>query len=798
MSISITCAAKQSKGPFPVARNAAVALSVTTGGSASVVYCNQPAAAGEPYVTWPMGLCTTPEAEIDIAENNYLAQVICTAGTATLTISDPDPVNNLPYNNWKSQSEIPLINSSNAGQLVGSNGSTLTFLTGGTTSSPSLLPTINSSVAWDALYNNGTTASWGPRVDWFLVASTATLACLQSTVNQALAAGTAGLGYPTVILVPGMKYDMGPGPGLSISIPSANVTYGGNTTGYIGGFKVMCPGMCAFDGSAFTSQVPIVTWTNAVSASNLGFAYVFEGVLLTGGADDCPATGITTKGSYITLKHIDFQFLKRGWFLNEAPGDTFSEHTTGEHLNFRTNVQEPIVFDRVGSGQKSFRGCGLVGTNFVAANSNVTSVARYMINIGNNCIVYNAPLYVDIHTANTPAPSPINFDGYFLVNNGSSILNTNFYGNICAEVSRNYPLTGGRTASFNFNGNINVNRNQFRAGTMRINNRTITTYNEASLSGTEIPLISEYETLQDGAMLNGQGSYTTPWSVHGLSEIVVKIQDTPSGYDCRYVLDCTAVASQIALDAGSLMVSKILFEHDGPGLGTFSDGQVYFRMINGIFNTIASINAPGTLYTIGDVLTPFGGTGFNARLQVDTVDGGGGILTASVLSPGTGYAGGGTVNVSVLGGTGSGATFTINLVANGSGLLTVYAPNLINTNVLLQIDAAQKTQPQFTTDNLQQFRHDLSYVCKWDSVAYLNSSTITVSADASGGAAFSPGRGQSTAYLATGTAFYLFDTVNIRRVATVVSNTLLGDDTANVVVDITVDPTTFGLGIGTI
>lgn len=80
----------------------------------------------------------------------------------------------------------------------------------------------------------------------------------------------------------------------------------------------------------------------------------------------------------------------------------------------------------------------------------------------------------------------------------------------------------------------------------------------------------------------------------------------------------------------------------------------------------AVILAAGTGYTALDVLTVAGGTlavgKAAATIRVDTVDGGGGILTSTLLTGGGYAADAGTPN-SVTGGTGSAATFTLTFAA---------------------------------------------------------------------------------------------------------------------------------------
>jgi hypothetical protein len=72
-----------------------------------------------------------------------------------------------------------------------------------------------------------------------------------------------------------------------------------------------------------------------------------------------------------------------------------------------------------------------------------------------------------------------------------------------------------------------------------------------------------------------------------------------------------------------------------------------------------TITTPGTLYTVADTLTVVGGSGTAATITVQTVDGGGGILTALIATGGS-YSTPPNNPVSVTGGTGDGlATFTL-------------------------------------------------------------------------------------------------------------------------------------------
>lgn len=77
------------------------------------------------------------------------------------------------------------------------------------------------------------------------------------------------------------------------------------------------------------------------------------------------------------------------------------------------------------------------------------------------------------------------------------------------------------------------------------------------------------------------------------------------------------------------------------------------------------VNTPGTGYTVADVLTVVGGAN-DATFTVATVDGGGGILTGTTTTLGTGYPVGSSV-LNFAGGTGTGATAFVQVVIGGAG-----------------------------------------------------------------------------------------------------------------------------------
>ncbi len=110
----------------------------------------------------------------------------------------------------------------------------------------------------------------------------------------------------------------------------------------------------------------------------------------------------------------------------------------------------------------------------------------------------------------------------------------------------------------------------------------------------------------------------------------------------------------------------------GDGIDTVDYGvrAAPVRVSVGVNAGIATIATPGTTdaslgYTALDVLTVSGYKLAPATVRVDTVDGSGTILTATLLTAGSGYAVG--LDAAVTGGTGAGATFDISTLAADDG-----------------------------------------------------------------------------------------------------------------------------------
>lgn len=114
----------------------------------------------------------------------------------------------------------------------------------------------------------------------------------------------------------------------------------------------------------------------------------------------------------------------------------------------------------------------------------------------------------------------------------------------------------------------------------------------------------------------------------------------------------------------------------------------------GVINSVASIFAAGAGYVALDVITvnDLGGAGTGATIRVDTVGGGGDILTYTLLTNGSDYVGA----FSFSGGTGTEAIFEIQIGVDYDPLgaitgVTVSTPGLYSIVPLITIDPATGT-----------------------------------------------------------------------------------------------------------
>ena len=118
----------------------------------------------------------------------------------------------------------------------------------------------------------------------------------------------------------------------------------------------------------------------------------------------------------------------------------------------------------------------------------------------------------------------------------------------------------------------------------------------------------------------------------------------------------------ILTSAGGILydlADSVVVTRNGADIGV-GDATVSIATLgDGAINSITGLLAPGTLYAASDTIDiTGGGGGAGAIIQVDSVDGGGGIVTFSVIAVGAGYFGG-PFTFTTVGGFGSGASFTL-------------------------------------------------------------------------------------------------------------------------------------------
>lgn len=473
---------------------------------------------------------------------------------------------------------------------------TITLPEGGT-------KTVSDVFIGDGLPGGGSGGGGTGNTEWYIVASVATRDGLQAAVDAAIAAGVPGIGYPEVRLIPGMRYVWDDAAPVLVNIVAANVTYRASTSAYTGGLRITCSSMCTFDGTGFTTAKPLIKWVQQ-SGTNSQHS-VIEGVFFTGKIEY--TTGIEVSGSFHSIRHCHFNELLNGivWCTNfnnsggyiAAGGQTvgFTEQCTGSNLTFRSNCAQPMSYrdDSTEGGrisQRSFRGTGLIGNNVVSS----TLPTNCIIKIFTRCLVYMAPMYLDISVPSQQAYATA--DGVAVFDNNSGYLNCNWYGVLKSEAGPFCVVTVGKTAQVIFSGVILGNGNFWRRGTARIHNTAMTTINEFETPGTNVPIIGEYYTSQDASILNGGGSYTTTWQVRTCMDIVVSLQCPGTFYEGRYALQATFVTgNQLAFSQhGSVIMKAILHERNPTPLGLFSNGGITFSVdINGCFR----VDAPGWINT---------------------------------------------------------------------------------------------------------------------------------------------------------------------------------------------------------
>lgn len=160
-------------------------------------------------------------------------------------------------------------------------------------------------------------------------------------------------------------------------------------------------------------------------------------------------------------------------------------------------------------------------------------------------------------------------------------------------------------------------------------------------------------------------------------------------YDLMTDLDSTRFVFDTWWD-DTLKKDTLLFVKFDPNIDTWSGGIAKLVSSNtsnvaGMVATMA-LNAPGSGYLVGDVVTISGGGGTGATLEVTGISGTGAITSFTLLTRGSGYSN--TVGAATTGGVGAATTITITVATGEIGLdrdatLAGFAPTgsvIINGN----------------------------------------------------------------------------------------------------------------------
>lgn len=588
--------------------------------------------------------------------------------------------------------------------------------------------TISDVFLGDGTSGGGSGGGGALNTDWYLVADVLTAAGLQDTIDQAILAGVHGIGYPEVRLLPGAVYQWGDGVAVNVVVPDATIAGPSSAFGPTGGLRIVCSGMCIFDGRSMTTAKTLINWYQAPTTNNYGC--VIEGVHFIG--TETLTTGIRVMGSCHTVRRCRFDGLLYGlvWatdydnvaYAAKLGSIGYTEQCIGENLFFRNNCINPITYrdDSTGThSQRSFRGSGLVGHNVVdTVVSGTYSIVKALV----HCFVYMAPMHLDISVPSTGIQNAIDsatINGVAVFENTSDFRNTNWYGVLRSEMNTSTPVTVGKTQQVLFAGTLMGNGTWWRRGTARLCTHLFT-QNEAASGSTadSTPILGEWVTAQDASILDGGGRYDTTIRARDCLEVVVRIS-CPGPNEGRYLLSVAQTPAPLLSDPatlatiyGCVVVNAVLFEKDDLGLGVFTDGGITFGLTS-------------------------------------------------------------------------------------DGHLFINAPGWINKGTVVVLEAHSKAQMRIPPDSpTQRLREDLSYVPQWLHVLYISANVLSVEASQDG---FTYGKGQAVQYFhVIGTTFSVYDEVNTGgRTATVVAYNEISRHLAEITVDITLDPTTFGVAIAT-
>lgn len=418
-------------------------------------------------------------------------------------------------------------------------------------------------------------------ISWGVVPATHDAAGIQEAIYDAFDQGQMGIGFPVVILEPGVIYDMGNtmvevksrtgSLSHSVDLNTIVPAHFGAGNNVVGGLWIWCPGSCMFDCSQQDGTHPALDFVAPLSRNNSRIQGInFRGSLATG-------WGTRTWGM-CEIRNCNYSGMLIGHRWATDGPSLFTEQSIMWDCQF-TQCQSPVQYwNNPLALQSSFRGTGFMGKNIFG---NVNTSTNALITILNNTVVYMAPLDIDV--------SAVGGGRAFIIDNRSTNTATNFYGTIHGENELIRPLYVGRPPNdvnatvgdhsgteFFFSGNLGSNRGFLKLGSARLA-RHVYTFSNFFHSA-----LHEEKTYNDPGQLNGSGQMRV--AISGSSMVHVQIKT--GNYDCRYRLNVTHVNGLQGPNGevspnnnnGSVSVEAVELEIDDGGYGTFLTGDTTFEI----------------------------------------------------------------------------------------------------------------------------------------------------------------------------------------------------------------------------
>lgn len=546
MAVRINLTAPQSLGPFPVAASGLVTLSVPPNSSTFLQYCTQPQVQGSVYATWPNGT-TSGQVVTNVPYRNSLLVAKCLTGTATLTIGDPDPVNELPGVDWWTQ------NQPSSSGAISSNP--VSIQQGGTnaTSQPAalfnLLPSTSGAQDFALVYDStaAVDVGWNQYVGWYVTPATNDTAGLQNAITAQRSNSTWGC----VLLRSDVRYTI-----------TSQVQVAMATTGNDKAINIRClGGLAEINYSSMVADSTAALFIRGGAANQL----VIEGLNFIGNFSTSAIEFNCNVDARINRCH--FSTNRYGvWFNNNLPGN-FSEMCEIVDSFFEDECLQPLRYTQ-SSGTNSFHGTGM--RNCVIANNGTLPVIQIDGAPGgsapNNALVYGCPL--EAHVFATVAPVT-------LIQNDSA-QPCRFHGYIDAEESpANATITIGKrrgiASNISFQGPIHSLGPLLRTGDAKLS--PIATWAVPPASGvadTDVPThvqialvnASSFSAGSRQVILDAQNGW------HG----IVRFLNTSANYDCRYEM----TFGRDSPNTGFMICNGALLEDNTAGYGTYTQGKIKF------------------------------------------------------------------------------------------------------------------------------------------------------------------------------------------------------------------------------